>query len=332
MTSSPPKLQSVTQKVTLTIKSGPNRGESFQLLPPKVSIGRGNDNDIALQDVKCSRAQAVIHVSPPRYFIEDVSSRGTTLVNNNVVKVQELRSGDLITVGETEIEFNVQSAETMPALRPDQVSPLAAAPAWSPGYQSGPAPEARQRKKSDAPAEGNRARFYMIVGVIGLVLYLLLSGDGAKKTEDAPLRSPEEMEKDLEKTQERLSKLAEQKQFRTPEENQRFQEAHNHYLSGFRDFQKGQYARALRAFETARAIDPNHELAQRYAVLAERKRDEWITLQMMEGRRYLEKSMYSRCSAALDKVMDEIANSQDLKFKEAQALKAECELMRRRKY
>ncbi len=172
----------------------------------------------------------------------------------------------------------------------------------------------------------------MIVGVIGLVLYLLLSGEAAVKVEDAPLRSPEAMEKDLEKTEERLAKLAVQREFRNPEENQRFQEAHLHYLAGFRDFQKGGYARAVRAFETARAIDPNHELAQRYAVLAERKRDEWITMQMMEGRRYLEKSMFSRCSAALDKVMDEIANSQDLKFKEAQALKAECELMRKRKY
>lgn len=326
MTTSPPKLQSA-QKVTLTIKSGPNRGESFQLLPPKVSIGRGNDNDIALQDVKCSRSQAVIHVSPPRYFVEDVSARGTTLVNGNVVKVQELRSGDSITVGETQIEFTIQSADSVPALRSEPNSP-----AWG-GYQTGPAPEARKRQKSSkAEGGGNRVRFYIIVGVIGAALYMLLSGDPTKKLEDAPLRSPETMEKDLEKTQERLLKLAEQRQFRNPEENQRFQEAHQHYLAGFRDYQKGGYARALRAFETARAIDPNHELAARYAVLAERKRDEWITLQMMEGRRYMEKSMYNRCSASLDKVMDEIANAQDLKFKEAQALKAECELMRRRKY
>lgn len=326
MTSSPPKLQSATQKITLTIKSGPNRGESFQLLPPKVSLGRGNDNDIALQDVKCSRNQAVIHVSPPRYFIEDVSSRNTTLVNGNIVKVQELRHGDMITVGETQIEFSIFAIDSTPALRTEPN-----APAW--GFQTGPAPEARQRQKAPkAEGGGNRMRFYMIVGVIGLFLYLLLSGDAAKKVEDAPLRSPEEMEKDLEKTQERLAKLAEQRQFRNPEENQRFQEAHNHYLSGFRDYQKGQYARALRAFETARAIDPNHELASRYSQLAERKRDEWITLQMMEGRRYMEKSMFNRCSSALDKVMDEIANAQDLKFKEAQALKAECELMRRRKY
>lgn len=325
MTSSPPKLQTA-QRVTLTIKSGPNRGESFQLLPPKVSIGRGNDNDIALQDVKCSRNQAVIHVSPPRYFVEDVSSRGTTLVNGNVVKVQELRSGDSITVGETQIEFSVQSADSTLALRAEPN-----APSWN--YQTGPAPEARNRQKSPkAEGGGNRVRFYTIVAVVGLVLYLLLSADPAKKLEDTPLRSPEAMEKDLENTEERLSKLAEQRQFRNPEENQRFQEAHLHYLAGFRDYQKGGYARALRAFETARAIDPNHELASRYSVLAERKRDEWITLQMMEGRRYMEKSMFNRCSSALDKVMDEIANAQDLKFKEARALKAECELMRLRKY
>ncbi len=324
MTSSPPKLQSA-QKVTLTIKSGPNRGEIFQLLPPKVSIGRGNDNDIALQDVKCSRNQAVIHVSPPRYYVEDVSSRGTTLVNGNIVKVQELRSGDSITVGETQIDFVVESADSMPALRSEPN-----APSWN--YQTGPAPEARHREKTSKPEGSNRVRFYMVVGVIGFALYLLLSGDPTKKIEDTPLRSPEAMEKDLEKTQERLAKLAEQRQFRNPEENQRFQEAHLHYLAGFRDYQKGGYARALRAFETARAIDPNHELAVRYSVLAERKRDEWITLQMMEGRRYMEKSMFNRCSSALDKVMDEIANAQDLKFKEAQALKAECELMRRRKY
>ena len=95
---------------------------------------------------------------------------------------------------------------------------------------------------------------------------------------------------------------------------------------GFRDMQKGQFVRAMGAFGTARAIDKNHPLAERYYKLAEKQRDEMIADLLLEGRRYREKSMFSKCSAAFDKALALMPNRDDPKFKNAEALKSECDL------
>jgi len=120
------------------------------------------------------------------------------------------------------------------------------------------------------------------------------------------------------------------KKFGSVEEHTKYIEANKHYLEGFRDYNKGQYSRAIRSFETALAIDPTHKLANRYREYAFRSREEFIAGQLESGKQYLEKQMYSRCSAALEKVLVEIRNENDLRYKEAVSLKRVCDSYVRR--
>ena len=86
----------------------------------------------------------------------------------------------------------------------------------------------------------------------------------------------------------------------------------------------------MRSLETARAIDPGHERAKRYFQLSIRKRDEFIDRYIRQGRKYKEKNMYSRCVGSLDaalKALDDPANRQDVKIREAQALRKECDAL-----
>ena len=45
-------------KFMLTVQNGPDTGATFQLLPPRVSIGRGADCNVILNDPRVSRVAA----------------------------------------------------------------------------------------------------------------------------------------------------------------------------------------------------------------------------------------------------------------------------------
>jgi tetratricopeptide (TPR) repeat protein len=115
------------------------------------------------------------------------------------------------------------------------------------------------------------------------------------------------------------------KRYSSPEEKQKYQDSNRHYLEGFRDYTNGQYSRAIRSFETSLAIDPTHKLAGRYREYAQRSREEYISGQLEMGKQYHEKQMYGRCGASLEKVLVEIRDEADIRYKEAVALKRICD-------
>ena len=171
-----------------------------------------------------------------------------------------------------------------------------------------------------------KVRFYAIIGV-GLVIFLyLMNSEDKKKASEKGIPTVQQIEESI-KASETKRQQIEKRQFKTEEERTRANESRRHFLEGFRDYQKGQWVRAIRSFETAQAIDPKNEGAGRYRRLAEKQRDEMINILTLEGRRYREKAMYSRCSAAFEKALIAIPNKQDLKYKSAEAMKAECDVM-----
>lgn len=336
-------------KFMLAVNRGPDKGVSYQLLPPKVTIGRAPENNVTLTDPRVSRHAAVIEFSMEKIVIQDLSSRQTLNVNGDTAKTATLVDGDIIKIGDTEMVFMVEALaltppkSAMPHL--DVVAPLSptappdgigaghmppqayAPPAFETPQMNFPPRSSRPSSRAAMAGSNGRTRFYVIVGAVLLLLVWLLNSESPEKKKEQGLRTVEEIQKDIEFSDKRQEEITKRRTFRSEEERTRFEEANRHYLEGFRDYQKSQFARALKSFETARAIDPEHELARRYYKLAEKQRDEMVALMILEGRRYKEKQMFARCSAALEKVLFSITNKEDLKYKEAEALKKECDLM-----
>lgn len=335
-------------KFMISMTQGPDRGASYQLLPPKVTIGRGPENNIVLKDPRVSRSAASIEFSNLAIMISDLSGRSTLFVNGEQVTSASIKDGDLIQVGETQFSFNVEAIALGPpagtmsqALAPRQ--PTGLGPAMSPGFPGagapplngqplGPSFSQAQRPVSRNRASGSRMPFVIICLVLAAVVYFLMTDVPTVKKEGPVLRTPDIVEKELKDSEERLDLLSKKRVFKTEEERTRFEEAQKHYLEGFRDYQKSQWIRAMRSFETARAIDPDHVLALRYYRLAEKQRDEGVALLILEGRRYRDKNMFTRCAAAFDKVMSSIPNRDDAKYKEAEQLKKECDFLENERY
>lgn len=321
-------------KFTVAIRTGPDAGAVYQLLPPRVTIGRDPaSNNVTLKDPKVSRNAAIIEFSPDEITILDLSGKGRVTVNGEYGERISLKGGDIIHIGDTEFAFVVEAMQ-LPAI--PQAAGLPQHPhqpqQFHTGATHGPRAGTQARSVRVKPKKSNRGTFYFVVILIfGGMALAIYSGKVNKKL-DKGLRSTGEIEKDIADTDARVTEAAKKRSFRTEEEKTRYEEAQRHYLEGFRDYQKGYFTRAIRSFETARAIDPEHQLARRYFRLAEKQRDESVTQLLLEGRRYREKQMFTRCSSAIEKAMVMMSNKDDLKYKEAESMKKECDVLQENRF
>ncbi len=321
-------------KFVLTVRQGPDAGAVYQLLPPRVAIGRGSDCDVILKDPRVSRSSAVIEFSMEQITIRDVSTRNGLYVNGENVLQASIKDGDIIHIGDTQMAFSVEAIPLPPPTFPSTPRPFTppfpgVPPAGGPHAASAPPPPT----PSYAPSGlSGRQKFYIGLGILVLGLVYLLTSETPKQKEEQTLRTVEQIEQEIQESEQRIEELMQKRVFKNNEEKVRFEEANRHFIEGFRDYQKAQYMRALRSFETAKTIDPKHPLAARYYKLAEKKRDELVAELTLEGRRYREKKMYARCSAQLEKVMSMIPNKQDLKYKAAEALKNECDKLAEQRF
>lgn len=305
-------------KFMLTVRSGPDAGATFQLLPPRVTIGRDAECHVVLSDPRVSRIAAKIEFSMERIEIQEISSRPSLFVNDHPISIASLKNGDIIRIGETEMAFFIEALSLSPRIR-------------TPGHNNslGMSPLHPSQSANGMQSQGGmsgRQRFYIFIAIGGaLFAWLMMSETKTSKKESGP-RTVEEIEKEIKLSGEKSQEIIKKREFKNDAEKTRYEEAQRHFTEGFRDYQKNQFARAMRSFETCRTIDPLHQLCMRYFKLSEKSRDAMIAELTLEGRRYREKGMWSRCSAQFDKVIDMIQNKEDVKSKAADQLRKECDL------
>jgi hypothetical protein len=107
----------------LTIADGKGRGQKFQFDAPDVTIGRGAENAVVLNEAGVSRLHARIQKQGAQWMLLDNgSANGTELNGVTIGKPSPLRSGDKIGVGNILFEFAVQgdAAETRVTAAPQK--------------------------------------------------------------------------------------------------------------------------------------------------------------------------------------------------------------------
>ncbi|MBV8845269.1 MAG: sigma 54-interacting transcriptional regulator [Bryobacterales bacterium] len=78
---------------------GPSRGRLVLLGTQEVSVGRHENNSVAIDDVAASKHHCVIRSSGERFLITDLDSRNGTFVNGAQVRERVLEDNDEIRVG-----------------------------------------------------------------------------------------------------------------------------------------------------------------------------------------------------------------------------------------
>ena len=89
----------------LIVLSGVDAGKQFPLIAPSVTIGRHSGNEIQLTDQRVSRRHLEIRESGAGHQLFDLESGNGTLVNDRLVQVIDLRTGDRIAIGDTVLQY-----------------------------------------------------------------------------------------------------------------------------------------------------------------------------------------------------------------------------------
>jgi len=89
--------------IEMNVLTGRQQGTVFRLKEESFNIGRAMSNQVILYDEKVSSCHAVISTSGGRIVVRDVGSTNGTFVNGKRIHSAEVKSGDKLRMGDTEM-------------------------------------------------------------------------------------------------------------------------------------------------------------------------------------------------------------------------------------
>lgn len=149
----------------LTMRSGPMPGKTFTVEKEETNVGRDLANDIPIGDPEVSRRHARFLLRDDSVFVEDLgSTNGTFLNGERIASPQQLRKGDVITLGESvvmvfdKVTYDPDATVVAPSV--EGVSePVFQPPAPQPVYE----PETYQPPVVPAPYEQPEPMTHVVV-------------------------------------------------------------------------------------------------------------------------------------------------------------------------
>jgi pSer/pThr/pTyr-binding forkhead associated (FHA) protein len=307
--------QILPEKYVLEIVAGPDKGAQFQVFAGDIKIGRGENNDIVLNDPRCSREHAVLKITTQAIFIEDLGSQNGVTVDGQKSARSFISNGSKVSLGSTTFIFR-KVANTPSALETKITSTLASA---TPQVQS---------LVSKVATDPKKMTFYIIVvGVVVVALFFLTMPTTVQKSAPTPLTPDQEIQ-DSQKRQETLLK----EQMQSGKASRQYLDAQASFTKGLRDFREGLYKNAVSSFSATLSIYPDHPTAKRYLRLAQMKLDEKVQLTMQDGNRFMDQQKYQNAKVAFSEVMLLVGDPQNKIYQEAKEKYNECVLILRESF
>ena len=265
----------------LRILKGAEVGATFVLKASSVTMGRGDEVNIMIGDLKASRSHARLDFTKDGWMVSDLGSANGIFFQGEYIRKFGLRSGEHFTIGETIFEFLVS----------DEHSRILTAPMKDAAeVHRHDIALAQQKVKVQNLAQGaqtvkkktNPRTILMFLAAVGYYFYSDYMDDqkaaatkphqkAAAKTDSGEAspdaeRSlatylPSTVSKDVEKT------------------------AEQYYSLGFREYMEGNYLRAKDNFELALQVNPAHARARRYLATVEQEKSEEIKRLIEDARK-----------------------------------------------
>ena len=98
------------RRAYLLVSTRGSQSVQFDLGGHLIGIGRASDNDVIVDDPMVSRHHCQLRLQHGAYSFADLGSRNGSTVNGQPVSQIALGPGDVIRIGDTEIEFQVRVA------------------------------------------------------------------------------------------------------------------------------------------------------------------------------------------------------------------------------
>ncbi|NQU10695.1 FHA domain-containing protein [bacterium] len=104
----------------LHILSGVLEGKTFELVEERVTIGRGLDNMIRLEDGSISHHHAMLVLDGPEFSLRDLNSTNGTRVNGLRIVETKLHNGDSVRFGSVEVRYESDLKKASAPLPPSK--------------------------------------------------------------------------------------------------------------------------------------------------------------------------------------------------------------------
>ncbi|MDO9181651.1 MAG: FHA domain-containing protein [Bacteriovorax sp.] len=275
--------------------TGPNKGKVYYLIGKRIIIGRGENADIQIGDVKISREHAELSFSDHSYTITDLGAQNGIVVNDNKVKQKKLEDSEKVVIGQTVFKYNIIIiANTEIALVSDGNSRALTKDAKlnknkiqlkSNGNSNDTPSQKTSAEKKTSP------KVLIMGGVVVLVLYVLLGKYDSAKVVKAKKSKYVSDFYNVELVSKKISH----------DDSDSKKKLDSYIHSGRREFGEGNYFRAMEDFRLALLISPNDGHASFYLSKAKQRLDEDIEKNFLKGKqeyesKKLQASIVSYCS------------------------------------
>jgi pSer/pThr/pTyr-binding forkhead associated (FHA) protein len=103
-----------THSAAIVFASGPMGGSEVALDKDRVTLGRGADADVVLDDASVSNQHAVLELAGAGFRIRDLGSTNGVRVNGGRVAASELKHGDRIEIGSLSFRYRLEARKASP--------------------------------------------------------------------------------------------------------------------------------------------------------------------------------------------------------------------------
>lgn len=253
--------------------TGERKGVAYFLMDGKrVVLGRSEESDIRIFDLKSSREHAEIVQVGEEWIVTDLGSQNGIIVNDLRIKQHVLNDGDKIIIGKTVFKFSRIRVDGKAKVEEDFLSEQEIN-------------EKEEDKKKDK-------RISLILGAVIVLAIVLLgfddTGDSPAKFEKVVVSAPDEFENSFESAIRNRIK-----------ENQKTKDKLGRYFHrGLREYREGNYFRAYVEFENARQWNPKDPTANFYLRKTKEKQNEIIASYFSVGSRDKDALNYKAAATA----------------------------------
>ncbi len=159
----------------LVCSAGPASGQEFPLSGDEVTIGRAADATVSVPDTSVSRKHALVRKTEEGWAVSDLGSGNGTIVNGEQIsEEQPLAPGDVITLGDSEFEFNDGSAGQDALAAAPRRPPVRTARTGAPAPGGRARPVRTSRNAEDPAVAAKKRRRILIISGAGLAVVMAL--------------------------------------------------------------------------------------------------------------------------------------------------------------
>lgn len=294
--------------------TGPGKGKVYYLLGKRIIIGRGENADIQIVDVKISREHAELSFSDNGYTITDLGAQNGIVVNDAKVKQKKLADTEKVVIGQTVFKYSIIEVPNSDMIMSSNFD-------LEPSAKDSKLPKSKiilkanhsaaesfSTKKVNKSSEKSNPKILLLVVGVAVVLFLVMGKDEPPKT--AKIRSTNAVS-DFENI-ENLPKKVNQ------DDADSKKKLENYIHSGRREFSEGNYFRAMEDFRLALLLSPSNGHASFYLSKAKQRLDEDIEKNFLKGKQEYESKKFTASIVSYCGVVQLIQNyPNDERYKNA---------------